>query len=202
MAGMLWVDGIPNRTTVCATLSPIGGGADDSSHINNAIAACRLEKWLLNPGTFTIVDANYVFVNSSVTLRGSGPSVTILTRTNGATLGSYVSGNSRSPMIIVGPMEYNNNETATTLTADGEQGSYSVEVTNRAGLAVGQIAQIDEASGAQWMPDAEGLGQIWAAPDYRVVWQKHNSSQPDIDDLSASQYPYQVGTAGVLVVEL
>jgi hypothetical protein len=197
MAGMLSVGGIPNRTTVCTTLSPIGAGADDSSNINNAIAACPAEEVvLLNPGTFTIADGNYVLLNSSVTLRGSGPGVTILTRTDGATLGSYVPGNSPSPMIIVGPMGYNNNETATTLTADGEQGSYSVEVTNPAGFAVGQIVQIDEASGAQWMPDVEGLGQIWAAPDYRVVWQKHNPSQPDIDDFSASQYPYQVGTAG------
>jgi hypothetical protein len=38
MAGMLSVGGIPNRTTICATLSPSGG--DDSTNINNTITAC------------------------------------------------------------------------------------------------------------------------------------------------------------------
>ena len=39
MAGMQAVGGIPNRTTVCATLTS-NGGADNSTAINNAIAAC------------------------------------------------------------------------------------------------------------------------------------------------------------------
>jgi len=195
MAGMLSVGGIPNRTTVCATLSPSGG--DDSTNINNAIAACPSEQVvLLNPGTFTIAEGNFVLVNNSITLRGSGPGTTILTRTGGATLGSYTPGSNPSPMIILGPQAYNNGETATALTADADQGDTSVEVTSATGFFVGQIVLMDEASGAGWQPDVEGLGQIWAAPDYRVVWQKHNPSQPDIDDFSASQYPYQAGTAG------
>jgi hypothetical protein len=197
MAGMLSVGGIPNRTTVCATVSPIGGGADDSTNINNAIAACPPEQVvLLAPGTFTIAEGNYVLVDNSITLRGSGPGTTVLTRTNGATLGSYIPGSNPSPMIILGPQEYNDNETATALAADADQGATSVEVASTSGFSVGQIVLMDEASGAQWMPDVEGLGKIWAAPDYRVVWQKHNPSQTDIDDFSASQYPYQSGTAG------
>jgi hypothetical protein len=40
MAGMQSVGGIPNRTTVCATLSPLGGGKDDSTQINDAINSC------------------------------------------------------------------------------------------------------------------------------------------------------------------
>jgi hypothetical protein len=197
MAGMLSVGGIPNRTTVCATVKPNGGGADDSTNINNAITACPSgQVVLLAPGTFTIAEGNFVLVNNSITLRGSGPGTTILTRTGGATLGSYTPGSNPSPMIILGPQQYNNNETATALTADAAQGATSVEVASSSGFSVGQIVLMDEASGAQWMPDVEGLGQIWAAPDYRVVWQKHNPSQPDIDDFSASEYPYQAGTAG------
>jgi hypothetical protein len=197
MAGMLSVGGIPNRTTVCGTVSPVGSGADDSNNINNAITACPSgQVVLLAPGTFTIAEGNFVLVNNSITLRGSGPGTTILTRPGGATLGSYEPGSNPSPMIILGPQEYNNGETATLLTADADQGAASVEVTSASGFSVGQIVQIDEASGAQWMPDVEGLGQIWAAPDYRVVWQKHNPPQPDIDDFAANQYPYQAGTAG------
>jgi hypothetical protein len=195
MAGMLSVGGIPNRTTVCATLSPSGG--DDSANINNAIAACPSgQVVLLNPGTFTVAEGNFVLINNSITLRGSGPGTTILTRTGGATLGTYIPGVNPSPMIILGPQAYNNGETATALTADADQGAASVEVTNASGFSVGQIVLMDEASGAGWQPDVEGLGQIWAASDYRVVWQKHNPSRPDIDDFSASQYPYQTGTAG------
>jgi hypothetical protein len=196
MAGMLSVGGIPNRTTVCATVSPVSGGADDSTHINNAIAACPSgQVVLLAPGTFTIAEGNFVLVNNSITLRGSGPGTTILTRSGGATLGSYIPGSNPSPMIILGPQEYNVGVTATALTADADQGDYSVGVTSASGFSVGQIVLLDEASGAGWQPDVEGLGQIWAAPDYRVVWQKHNPSQ-DIDDFSDSQYPYQAGTAG------
>jgi hypothetical protein len=39
-AGLLSVGGIPNRTTVCATLNPIGGGSDDASAIQTAINSC------------------------------------------------------------------------------------------------------------------------------------------------------------------
>jgi hypothetical protein len=196
MAGMQSVGGIPNRTTVCATLSPLGSGKDDAIHINNVINNCPVGRVVsLAAGTFTIAEGNFVFLNKGITLRGAGPGVTTLTRTGGATLGSYKPGNKPSPMIIVGPMRYNDNTTATTLTADGSNGATSVQVASRAGLSVGQIVLIDEASGAGWQPDVEQLGQIWAAPDYRVVWQKHNPAQ-SFDDFSAGQYPYQSGTAG------
>jgi hypothetical protein len=195
MAGMLSVGGIPNRTTICASLSPSGG--DDSTNINNAITACPSgQVVLLNPGIFSVAEGNFVLINNSITLRGSGPGTTILTRNGGATMGSYTPGSNPSPMIILGPQAYNNAETATALTTDADQGSTSVEITSPSGFSVGQIVLTDEASGAGWQPDVEGLGQIWAAPDYRVVWQKHNPSQPGIDDFSASQYPYQAGTAG------
>ncbi len=39
MAGMLSVGGIPNRTTVCATVGPLGSGQDDTSNIQNAVNA-------------------------------------------------------------------------------------------------------------------------------------------------------------------
>jgi hypothetical protein len=195
MAGMLSVGGIPNRTTVCAAVSPLGSGHDDTTNIQNAINSCPTGQVVsLRAGTFTIAEGNYVLINKGITLRGAGPGVTTLTRTGGATLGSYAPGSNPSPVIILGPMRYNNNETATALTADGAQGANSVQVTSTAGFSVGQIVLIDEASGAGWQPDVEGLGQIWAAAGFRVVWQKHNPSQPDIDDFDAGQYPYTPGS--------
>ena len=189
------VGGIPNRTTVCATVSPLGGGQNDTAHIQSAIEACPLGQVVsLSAGTFTIAEGSHVQLDRGVTLRGAGASSTILTRTGGATLNSYFPGNNPSPMIVLGSA---GNPTPTTLTADGAQGGYSVQVSSAAGFAVGQIVLLDEASGAQWMPDVVWTNrQIWASSDYRVVWQKHNPAYGGADDFSAGAYPYQSGTAG------
>jgi hypothetical protein len=196
MAGMLSVSGIPNRTTVCATLSPLGSGQDDTTSIQNAVNACPIGQVVsLAAGTFTIAEGKYVLLNKGITLRGAGPGITILHRTNGARLGSYVPGPSPSPMIIVGPQRYNNDEIATALTADAAQGINSVQVASTAGFSVGQIVLMDEASGAGWQIDPLGRGQIWASPDFRVVWKKHGPPQP-YDDFPSGTYPYSPGSAG------
>jgi Chitobiase/beta-hexosaminidase C-terminal domain/Immunoglobulin domain/Immunoglobulin I-set domain len=39
-AGMQSVGGIPSRTTICATVNPLGGGSDDYTNIQNAINSC------------------------------------------------------------------------------------------------------------------------------------------------------------------
>jgi hypothetical protein len=148
IAGMLSVGGIPNRTTVCATVSPLGGGKDDTANIQNAVNACPLGQVVsLAAGTFIIAEGKYVLVNKGITLRGAGPGVTILHRTDGAGLGSYIPVSSPSPMIIVGPQRYNNDETATALTADAAQGMNSVQVTSTAGFSVGQIVLMERGVG-------------------------------------------------------
>jgi hypothetical protein len=199
MAGLQSVGGIPTRTTVCATVQPLGGGADDTANIQNAIGSCPVGQVVfLAAGSFTIAEGNHVQLNRGVTLRGNGAGSTILTRTGGAALNSYIPGASPSPMIIVGASQYNVNETATALTADGAQASTSVQVASTAGFSVGQIVLLDEASGAQWMPDVLWTNmQVWASSDYRVTWQKHNPTYQYVDDFSSTtQYPYQAGTAG------
>jgi len=197
MAGMLSVGGIPNRTTVCATVSPLGGGQDDTPDIQNAIDSCPAgEVVSLAAGTFTIAEGNYVLIDQGITLRGAGPGTTILTRTGGAKLGSDQPGKNPSPLVILGPERWNNNTTATLLATDVKHGGYSVQVASAQGFSVGQVILLDETSGARWQPDVEGLGQIWAAPDYRVVWQKHKPWQQYIDDFAKNQWPWQPGTAG------
>jgi hypothetical protein len=195
-AGLLSVGGIPARRTVCATIRPRGSGQDDTINIQNAVNACPLGQVVsLAAGTFTIAEGRYILINKGITLRGAGPGVTILGRINGARLGSYIPGPSPSPMIIVGPQRYNSDEAATALTADAAQGMNSVQVASTVGLSVGQIVLLDEASGAGWQTDPLGRGQIWAAPDFRVVWQKHNPSQP-YDDFPSGTFPYSLGSAG------
>jgi hypothetical protein len=201
MAGLLSVGGIPNRATVCATVSPRGGGQDDTANVQNAIEACPLGQVVsLAAGTFTIAEGSFIQLDRGVTLRGAGAGSTILTRTGGATLNSDNPGNNPTPMILAGPTRYNNNQTAVALTADAAQGATSIQVASTAGLSVGQIVLLDEASGAGWQLDRiwanNGYPRIWASPDYRVVWQKHNPNYTYVDDFGPSEYPYQAGTAG------
>jgi len=207
MAGMLSVGGIPTRTTVCATVNPRGSGLDDTTNIQNAVNACPAgEVVSLAAGTFTVGEGNFVLLNNGITLRGAGPCAGILTctliqRTNGCPPLSPSSngncGSAPSPFIIVGPEQYNNFVYSTNLTADAAQGATSVQVTSTSGFSIGQFVLLDEMSNASYQPDVGvgGSSQIWAASDYRVVWQKHNPSQ-SFDDFSSSQYPYQTGTAG------
>jgi hypothetical protein len=195
-AGLLSVGGIPSHTTVCATVRPRGSGQDDTTNIQSAINSCPVGQAVsLGAGSFTIAEGNFVLLNKGITLRGAGPGVTTLQRTNGAKVGSYQPGSSPSPMIIVGPQRWNNNTTSTTLTADAAAGTNSVAVANPSGFSVGQIVLLDEASGAGWRTDPQKRGQIWASPDFRVVWQKHNPAQ-SYDDFDASTYPYMSGSAG------
>ncbi len=196
MAGMASVGGIPNRTTVCATVAPQGNDRDDTAALQGAIDTCPVGQVVaLAAGSFTIAEGSYIVLNKGITLRGAGAGATTLQRTNGAALGKYQPGSSPSPMIIVGPMRWNNATTPVALTASAAAGANSVQVASTAGFAVGQIVLLDEASGAGWQTDVEGLGQIWAAPDYRVVWQKHNPPR-SWDDFTADSFPYQPGTAG------
>jgi hypothetical protein len=195
-AGLLSVRGIPSRTTVCATVRPRGSGQDDTTNVQSAINSCPVGQAVsFGAGTFTIAEGSFVLLNKGITLRGAGPGVTTLQRTNGAKVGSYQPGSKPSPMIIVGPERWNNNTTSTTLTADAAAGTNSVAVANPSGFSVGQIVLLDEASGAGWRTDPQKRGQIWASPDFRVVWQKHNPAQ-SYDDFDASTYPYMSGSAG------
>jgi hypothetical protein len=198
-AGMVSVGGIPTRTAVCATVNPRGSAQDDTTNIQNAIAACPLGLVVqLGAGAFTIAEGNFVLLNRGISLRGAGPGVTVLQRTDGAKLNSYIPGSNPSPMIIVGPQRWQiKGAPETTLTADGAAGSSSVHVASTGGFSVGQIVLLDEASGAGWQPDVIWANrQIWASPDYRVVWQKHMPYYQYVDDFEAGTYPYTKGSAG------
>lgn len=188
--GLNSVGGIPNRTTVCATVqaSTYGNGAQDATNgILAAIAACPAGQVLqLSAGTFTINGGNYILIDRGITLRGAGPGKTILQKTDGAKPATEATGLHPSPLIIVGPARWSPvPETfSTDLSADAVKGSHSVTVTNPSGFKVGQIVLLDELSGASWQPDPRG--QVWAAPDGRVTWQLHNPAQPTDDPLVAT----------------
>ena len=58
---MLSVGGIPNRTAVCKTLSPLGAGKDDLANIQNAIESCPAgQVVMLSSGAFTIAEGSCI----------------------------------------------------------------------------------------------------------------------------------------------
>jgi hypothetical protein len=91
----------------------------------------------LAAGTFTIAESHYVMLNKGIALRGAGPGVTTLQRTNGAALGSYRPRGNPSSMMMVGQMRCSNNTTSTTLTVDAAAGTNSVRVASPIGFSVG-----------------------------------------------------------------
>jgi hypothetical protein len=175
-AGLLSTGGIPTRTTICKTLAPRAAvGADDSTRINNAIAACPAGQVVfLEAGTF--ITKNYVQLSNSVTLRGAGAGQTILKKPNGAkpretaivkgTTGIHVPRDpstytyDEQPNIVAGYQRWPvpDSTTSVNLTQDGAAGSYSVTLNRVVGYSPGQIVLIDELSGASWQATPPGYG--------------------------------------------
>ena len=184
--------GIPNRTTVCATVnaSAYGNGSSDATNgIQAAIDACPAgQVVMLSAGTFTINSGNYLLIDRSVTLRGAGPTRTTLQKTDGARPDVEATGPKPSPIVILGPRRWAGDNggfaSSTNLTADAVKGAYTVTLSSASGFKAGQIVLLDELSGASWQTDPTGRGQVWASPDFRVVWQKHNPSQQTDDPLN------------------
>jgi hypothetical protein len=185
-AGMLSVGGIPQRSTQCgATVNPLGGGQNDVPHIQAAVDACPAGQVVkLGAATFTASEGSTIHISSAITLRGSGPTSTILHRVNGATDGTYFPGSMPSPIINMSGASATGSPSA--LTADAAQGATSVTVANASAFHVGEIVLLDENSGAGWQPERNtswktSCPQIWASPDYRVEWMRHNPSCPGDD---------------------
>lgn len=194
--GMAGVGGIPMRDTVCAELSPRGDDQDDTSQIQRAIATCPSGQVVqLSAGTFIVNTGNFLLLNKSITLRGAGPDRTTLIKPNGAKPFQEKVSDKPSPLIVVGPAIYANTGEntgvvgSTDLVADAVNGEYAITVQSTAGLMPGQIVLLDEASNASWQPDPVGRGKIWASPDFRVVWQKHDPPLQYVDDFGADTYP-------------
>jgi hypothetical protein len=203
--GLRSIGGIPDRTTVCARVSP--SGHDDSAAIQAALDRCPAgEVVQLSAGTF-IINSRYLLVHSSITLRGAGPGVTILSKTNGATPRTdivvpgtiatggplnnhiYVPSNQNppdsQPIIIVGNARWPRPDSTTSenLTADGVAGSFSITIANASGFTAGQIVLLDEISKWAYVavpPGYKPSGVEVEAGDH-VVFQMHYPRQP-VDD--------------------
>ncbi len=180
-------DGIPARSTICATIAAhaLGDGLDDASAaIQAAIDDCPAGQTVqLSAGTFLL--NRFVLINKGITLRGAGPKQTTLTKTNGARAGTYLVDDA-SPLIIVGPSRWPkpDPETSVDLTSDAVQGSLSIAVKDASGFSRGQIVLLDhdDYNAGAWLPLPRRLGndgpppRIWAS-DY-VVFNRHDPPEP------------------------
>lgn len=201
--GLMGVGGIPARSTVCSTLSPLGKSLDDTAQIQAAIDNCPEGQVVqLSDGTFLVNSGNYLLISKGITLRGVGPGNTILAKTDGAKPFQEAVSAKPSPLIVVGTSLFSTTENSSDvagsvdLTSDAAKSEYAVSVTNTKGFYPGQIVLLDEASGAGWRPDPQGRGRIWASSDWRVVWQKHSPAIPGVDDFLGNEFPSTPRTAG------
>ena len=129
--------GIPNRTTVCATLNP---GAT-AAQISSAIASCPANQVVfLSTGTYSLSSAISFGSKSGVTLRGAGADKTLLVFSNGSSCGGQ-------PSTVCVGVEGINEESppnSTTWTAGYAVGTTVITVGSANGMKVGGIIILDQ----------------------------------------------------------
>jgi hypothetical protein len=159
--GLNAVGGIPNRTTVCATINAAtygNGSQDATSGIQNAINACPVDQVvLLSAGTFSIRGQG-LSISKGVVLRGAGLGATHLVKPGGT---NY-------PVVLLG-IRWVTMSGSRNLTSDAVKGNTSVTVASTSGLAVGQIVLIDKTTDpaiTKWALDCTGACRSWfSRPD-------------------------------------
>lgn len=153
--------GIPDRTTICQTLS---SGAT-SAQINSAIAGCAAgEVVFLNAGSYSLT-AGLVFNDkSNVTLRGAGPNDTILSFTTAASCGGFINADICFKNGDV--LDPENPSNTASWTAGYAKGTTVVTLSSTTNLQVGSLLILDQLNdtntdnGEIWMNDAVGVGSI------------------------------------------
>jgi hypothetical protein len=144
--------GIPTNRPTYKTLSPLGGGQDDTPQILAAMMVCPPGQAVqLTAGVFNIKTAIWFRPNNSgqITLRGVGPGQALSSGKGGTFVADptatqlYCTCDPGSCFIVNG---YNpvSNVTAYNLATDAVQGAYSVTLATDPGLTPGQIVKIDQ----------------------------------------------------------
>jgi hypothetical protein len=149
--------GIPNRTTIYKTLSPLGGTKDDTAQIQAAMNSCPANQVIqLTAGVFNINGNGLSFLAPNCTLRGVGPGKGLGTGTNpvGST-GTFVVDSTATQLVkadrntnpsfailYIGnnPTQFS---TSINLASDAVQGSNSLTLVRNPGIKVGEIVLID-----------------------------------------------------------
>jgi hypothetical protein len=131
--------GIPNRTTICATLNP---GAT-AAQINSAIAVCPSGQVVkLAAGTYTLSAGIEFKAKSNVTLRGAGPDATFIVFTGNTRACSGL----KAGICLVNayPNDGQNFARSANWTAGFAQGATSITLDNTPDLKVGSQIILDQ----------------------------------------------------------
>ncbi len=132
------VGGIPNRTTICATLNPGATGAQ----INSAISSCGNDQVVkLNAGTFNISGGIVFNAKNNVTLRGAGPNQTFLVFSSGHGCGG-ISGNVCT--INAAPQYSDGTSNNASWTAGYAKGATSITLASVPNLKIGSLLILDQ----------------------------------------------------------
>jgi outer membrane biosynthesis protein TonB len=135
--------GIPNRTTICATLGPTA----TVSQINSAISSCNNGVVFLQAGTYTL-GGTINLTKSNVTLRGAGPTQTILKK---STL-----------MIKMGGSDSTGSPVA--ITGGNTKGSSQITVSSASGFAAGDFVVVRQTN-PSWATATGEASCDWCSND-------------------------------------
>lgn len=213
-AGLALTGGIPQRTAICATVNPLGGGKDDYTRIQDAIDKCPAGEVVeLGAGAFSVQIADLpIHIWKGITLRGTGACSgnkspyceTSIVVTDGAL--AYTGGmcgtsaskkvacpNGGQPEILMSPVlpDYNYSwETCGNVGANLGTGCGATPLA--ADAAQGQTKiQVASTSGfavGAWVLIDEASGAGWVA-DPMNEWTGYGSVWAAADWLSASGSP-------------
>lgn len=129
--------GIPNRSTVCATLDAAvygNGTTDATAAIQSALAACPAGQVVYLPaGTYRITSG--ITIPSGKTLRGAGMGQTII---KNSTEVAYLAGFNNSPDY------YFTQSTARDITGGNTKGSSTITTSSAHGWSAGDLVLIDQ----------------------------------------------------------
>lgn len=153
--------GIPNRTRVCASLSP--GGGDDTPAIQAALDACPADQVVqLSAGTFNVNGEGLNLKKSGVTLRGAGPA-TPGTGAGGTRLIKADRETNQSSAVLYIGNNASQFASSTDLAADAVKGTNSLILKENPGLKVGEYVLIDHVTNndpaMEWGEEHEGPGE-------------------------------------------
>jgi hypothetical protein len=154
--GMTSKGGIPYRTTIYKTLSPLGGGQMDDPQINAAITACPDGQVVqLTAGVFNINGNNAaILINrGNVTLRGVGPGQGLAKGNGGvfvvdptATQLYKVNYSGDAAPIIVNTTDPYQNNLSINLAEDAALNTYTITLTSNP-FQVGEFLLLDQNTG-------------------------------------------------------
>lgn len=137
--------GIPNRTTICATINAAtygNGSSDATSGIQTALNSCTANQTvLLSAGTFRINSS--LTIPSNVTLRGAGANQTIL-NAQGNAYGVVAMGQNNNNVVAGAGSPTINSGSVTS-------GSTSFTVSSASGITVGSYMVITELDDANYV---------------------------------------------------